>query len=96
MLTAVQRLEIEFTANEVAPPGSSIASVGRAIMEPGRIGEAARLGKVQAAEAISLIRGAAEPNPWKDATDEEIAAEILRRVDERRRELMARAESREP
>ena len=32
------------------------------------------------ADAISAIRGAGEPNPWKAATDEEIAAEVLRKI----------------
>lgn len=31
-------------------------------------------------EAIALVRNAPDPNPWRDATDDDIAAEILRRV----------------
>jgi hypothetical protein len=34
-------------------------------------------------QAIELVRSAAEPNPWKDSSDEEIAGEILRRLEER-------------
>jgi hypothetical protein len=34
-------------------------------------------------QAIAVVRQAAEPNPWKVASDEEIAAELLRRIEER-------------
>ena len=34
--------------------------------------------------AILAIRNAAEPNQYKNATDEEIAGEILRRIEEKR------------
>jgi hypothetical protein len=36
------------------------------------------------AEAIDAVRQASEPNPWKASTDEEIAGEILRRVEARK------------
>jgi len=35
------------------------------------------------ASAIQLVRSAAEPNPWREADDEAIAGELLRRVDKR-------------
>ena len=35
-------------------------------------------------QAIETVRSAAHPNPWKDSTDEEIAGEILRRLEERK------------
>ena len=31
-------------------------------------------------KVIRLVREAGEPNPWKSASDEDIAAEILRRM----------------
>ena len=36
-------------------------------------------------QAINEVRSAAEPNPWKNASDEEIATEILQKYDERLR-----------
>lgn len=33
--------------------------------------------------AILAIRQAAEPNPWRDSTDEEIATEIKRQIESR-------------
>jgi hypothetical protein len=37
-----------------------------------------------AAAAIDAVRHAGEPNPWRCATDEEIAAEVLKRVEARK------------
>jgi len=34
---------------------------------------------------ILIVRQAKEPNPWKDKSDEEIAGEILKRIEGRRR-----------
>ena len=34
--------------------------------------------------ALLAVRQAAEPNPWKNATDEEIAAEILRKIEQKK------------
>lgn len=32
-------------------------------------------------EAIAAVRNASDPNPWREATDDEIAAEIMRQLD---------------
>lgn len=32
-------------------------------------------------QAIALVRNASEPNPWRDASDDAIAGEILRRAE---------------
>ena len=34
-------------------------------------------------EAIAAVRNADDPNPWRNSTDDEIADEILRQVNER-------------
>jgi hypothetical protein len=34
--------------------------------------------------AIQTVRGVREPNPWKNATDEEIAGELLRQIDNKK------------
>lgn len=38
-------------------------------------------------QAIELVRQAADPNPWRKSSDEEIAGEILRRLEQGRGEL---------
>lgn len=37
-----------------------------------------------AKQAVAAVRSADEPNPWKNATDEEIAAEIFKQTEARR------------
>lgn len=46
------------------------------------------LGTIRAAkswtqEVIKEVRSARDPNPWRNSTDEEIAGEILRKIEER-------------
>jgi hypothetical protein len=36
--------------------------------------------------AILAVRNAGEPNPWRDKPDEDIAGELLRKIEERRNE----------
>lgn len=38
--------------------------------------------------AIDAVRGAAEPNQWKSASDEEIAGELLLKIDERKKHAL--------
>jgi enoyl reductase-like protein len=52
---------------------------------PGRIAQGFLSAAEWCEQAIELIRSAVEPNPWKNATEEEIAAELLRRIEERKR-----------
>ncbi|MFA5355292.1 MAG: hypothetical protein WC302_00940 [Candidatus Paceibacterota bacterium] len=42
-------------------------------------------------ERIALLRSCPQPNPWSNSTDEEIAGEILRRVEANVREKKAEA-----
>jgi hypothetical protein len=34
--------------------------------------------------AILAVRNAGEPNPWRDKTDEDIAGELMRKIEERK------------
>ena len=43
--------------------------------------DAAVSAKAWCADAVAAIREAAEPNPWRNSTDDEIADEILRQID---------------
>jgi len=42
---------------------------------------------VWVATAIEVIRKSSDPNPFKDSTDEEIATELINRIDDRKRHL---------
>jgi hypothetical protein len=68
----------------MVPPGGGIGSVIGALTKPGNIGAAAKEATEWVGTAIQLVREAAEPNPWKTATDEAIAAEILSGIEKRK------------
>lgn len=55
------------------------------LAEPGKIAKTAKGASEWVKLAIQLVRDAAEPNPWKNADDEAIAGEILRKLEERKR-----------
>lgn len=69
------------------PKGSKdpFTAGARAILEEGRLAQIGHEATEWTKAAIHLIRNAAEPNPWKESTDEDIAADILRKVEERSR-----------
>lgn len=41
-------------------------------------------------QAIYAVRNAAEPNPWRNADDEEIAGELLSRIEKRDQQRLVR------
>lgn len=68
------------------PEGSGFeAMIGafRDNSDPRKLAQVAREAGKWVQEAIDAVRNAREPNPWRKSTDEEIAEEILRRVEER-------------
>lgn len=79
----VNRLIAMKAARDMTPPGSDLGTVVSAIMG-GKLGQAAREAEAWVAEAIGVVRLACDPNPWKTASDEEIAAELLRKIDARK------------
>lgn len=79
----VNKMIIEKIAKDMTPPGSNVGSVAMAIIG-GKLGPAAKVAEEWTMQAIGLLRAAIEPNPWKNSTDEDIAAELLRKVAERR------------
>ena len=78
-----RRLVARKMSLDAVPSGGGIASAVKFITTPG-VAKSAREAKQFVADAIALVRTAAEPNPFKTASDEDIAAEILRRIDERK------------
>lgn len=69
---------------DAIPKGGGIADGIKFLSDPASIKASAQLAQEWVADAIKAVRLAAEPNPWKDATDEQIAEEIVRQVNERK------------
>lgn len=76
----VKRLIVTKMSNAVVLDGDGLAGCIEFLSNP----EAIKRGAIAATkfvdDAIACIRQAAEPNPFKNATDEEIAGEILSRM----------------
>ena len=68
---------------KIAMDGSrgGFASALKVLGSKESIRDAAVSAKAWCVDAIAAVRGAAEPNPWRHSTDDEIADEILRRIE---------------
>jgi hypothetical protein len=80
---AVRRLTVHKMALDAIPAGGGFAAGLRFLSSATRITEGAGRARIWVAEAIKAVRAAGDPNPFRDADDETIAAEILRQLDER-------------
>lgn len=69
---------------DAIPAGSGFGAGVVFLITPGRMAAGFRSAAEWCDLAITAIRNAAEPNPWRDSDEEEIAAEIMRRINERK------------
>lgn len=80
----VRRLVIQKMATDAIPPRGSLADALSFLSSRKQISEGMRKAETYIQAAIIAVREAAEPNPWREADDEAIAQEILRKIDERK------------
>jgi hypothetical protein len=80
---AIKKLICHKASLIMVPPGGGVQAVVDGLLQPGRMVEAMKEAAAWTIEAIGVVRTAAEPNPWRTADDEAIAAEIMRRVEEK-------------
>ena len=79
----VKLLMIAKMARDAIPAGGGFSAGMAFLTDPARIRDGATAAKKWVDEAIAAVRSASDPNPWREATDEDIAGEILRQMDER-------------
>ncbi len=80
----VKKLIAYRMAVEAIPIGQGLEAGVRFLTTPGALANGWHTAADWTRQAIQAVRFAAEPNPWKNASDEDIAAEILRNIDARR------------
>lgn len=80
----VRRLWAHKMSVGAIPKGGGIADGIRFLSDPAALGKSAREATQWVAAAIQAVREAGDPNPWREADDEAIAAEILRLAKEKR------------
>lgn len=84
----INRLIAHKMSLDAIPPGTPDGlMVGvRFLSDKGRLVKSSRDAKEWVDAAITAIRLAADPNPWRDSTDEEIAGVILDKIAARKAE----------
>lgn len=71
-------------AKDAIPDGGGLAAGIGFLITPGKMGAGFRMATEWCDAAIQAVRGAGEPNPWRNSTEEEIAAELVRMIEERK------------
>lgn len=79
----LKKLIIRKMSKDAIPDGGGFAEGVKFLTTKGAISAGWAGAKEWADTAICLVRNAAEPNPWKDSTEEEIAGELVRQIEER-------------
>lgn len=87
MNESMKRLIISRMSVMAIPPGGGAKEALEFLSTSKNIADGWRKAEAWAREAIALIRTGQEPNPWKTASDDDIADEIMRRIDERKGRL---------
>jgi len=75
---------VPWRALDAVPPGGGIGDAMRFLTEPSAIRASVMSATRWVELVIRAVQEAVEPNPWKNATDEEIAGMILEKTSERR------------
>lgn len=84
-MTNMRRLAVHAMSVAAVPAGGGFADAIKFLTNKTVLVESARQADKFARDAVAAVRAASDPNPWRDADDEAIAGEILRRIDERKR-----------
>ena len=71
-------------AIDVIPKGGGFADGIKFFTTPAALPAGWQTAMTWCNETIQVVRGAAEPNPWKSASEEEIAGELLRQIEARK------------
>lgn len=79
----MKRVVIAKMISGAIPAGGGLEAGIDFILTPGKMAAGFRSATEWCDAAIAAVRAAGEPNPWKAATEEEIAGELLSRIEER-------------
>lgn len=70
-------------AREAIPDGGDLAAGVAFLLDSKRMAATAKAASEWAKQAVQVVRGAAEPNPYKSADDEAIAKALLECIERR-------------
>jgi hypothetical protein len=76
----VNRLIAHKMSLDALPVGGGVVDGIRYLSDKERLSRSAREAKEWVAAAIVAVRSAADPNPWRDKSDEEISGDLLAKI----------------
>ncbi len=79
----VKKLIIHKMSLDAIPPGGGVADGLKFFTDKERISKTLRESNEWVKQAIFVVRNVREPNLFKNSTDEDIAGEILRKIEEK-------------
>lgn len=80
----VRKLIVEKMSHDAIPSGGGLADGIGFLSDPKKISDGVKKATQWVETALIAVRKAQEPNEFKNADDETIAAEILQKIEERR------------
>jgi hypothetical protein len=80
----IKKLMIHKVSLDAIPKGGGVADGIKFLSDKNKIITTFRESHEWVKKAIQAVRQAGEPNPFKNSTEEEIAGEILRKIEEKR------------
>ena len=80
-MTNVNWLIVRKMSVDAVPNGGGVKDAIKFLTTPGKISEGARIARQFVETAIKAVREAADPNPWRYSSDEDIAGEIRRQIE---------------
>ena len=79
----IKKLIIHKMSLDAISPGGGVADGLKFLTDKDRISKTLREANEWVKQALFVVRNAMEPNPFKNSTDEDIAGEILRKIEDR-------------
>ena len=80
----IRKLIFHKMSLDAIPAGGGVADGIKFLSDPAGISKSLRAADEWVINAIIAVRNAGEPNPWREKPDEEIAGELMRKIEEKR------------
>jgi hypothetical protein len=78
-----KKFVIRKMSRDAIPDGGGLGAGIEFLTTPGKMASGLHAATEWCDAAVKAVRLAGEPNPWKNANEEEIAGELVRRIEER-------------
>ena len=79
----VKKLIIHKVSLDAIPSGGGVVAGLEFLSNKEKISKTVRAAEEWVKQALLVVRSAGDPNPWKSSSDEDIAEEILRKIQDK-------------